>query len=164
MYGAADFLGGLAARRTNTVAVVVVSQSSRMVVLALMLPLLPAASPVMRDLIWGAVAGIAVGTGLVLLYALTLSNLIGALALQIVQHLRAVESRGDDLAHDQRDVLLREILRTVTGKRDLDPVAFELPMARLLAMRFAEPVGQQPAFHGAARDFSRHLHPPSSIS
>jgi uncharacterized membrane protein len=68
LYGAADFLGGLAARRTNTVAVVVVSQFSGMVVLAVMLPLLPDASPAMRDLIWGAVAGIAVGAGLVLLY------------------------------------------------------------------------------------------------
>jgi uncharacterized membrane protein len=67
-YGAADFLGGLAARRTNTVAVVVVSQSSGMVVLAVMLPLLPDAAPTMRDLIWGAVAGIAVGAGLALLY------------------------------------------------------------------------------------------------
>ena len=67
-YGAADFLGGLAARRTNTVAVVVVSQSSGMVVLAVMLPLLPDAAPTMRDLIWGAVAGIAVGAGLALMY------------------------------------------------------------------------------------------------
>jgi uncharacterized membrane protein len=68
MYGASDFLGGLAARRTDTVAVVVVSQLSGMVVLALMLPFLPAASPAARDLMWGAVAGIAIGGGLGLLY------------------------------------------------------------------------------------------------
>jgi uncharacterized membrane protein len=68
LYGAADFLGGLAARRANTVAVVLVSQFSGMVVLAVMLPLLPDASPAVRDLIWGAVAGIAVGAGLGLLY------------------------------------------------------------------------------------------------
>lgn len=68
MYGAADFLGGLAARRTDTVAVVVVSQFSGMVVLAVMLPLLPDASPAVRDLTWGAVAGIAIGGGLGLLY------------------------------------------------------------------------------------------------
>jgi drug/metabolite transporter (DMT)-like permease len=68
LYGAADFLGGLAARRTNTVAVVVVSQLSGMVVLAVMLPLLPDAAPTVPDLIWGAVAGIAVGNGLGLLY------------------------------------------------------------------------------------------------
>jgi uncharacterized membrane protein len=68
MYGAADFLGGLAARRTNTVAVVVVSQLSGMVLLAGVLPLLPGTSPAVTDLIWGAVAGSAVGAGLGLLY------------------------------------------------------------------------------------------------
>ena len=68
MYGAADFLGGLAARRAAIVPVVVVSQFSGMVVLAVMLPLLSDASPTMRDLIWGAVAGVAVGAGLALLY------------------------------------------------------------------------------------------------
>ena len=45
-----------------------VSQSSGMVLLAVMLPLLPDAAPAMRDLGWGAVAGLAVGTGLALLY------------------------------------------------------------------------------------------------
>jgi drug/metabolite transporter (DMT)-like permease len=68
LYGAADFLGGLAARRTDTVAVVVVSQFSGMVVLAVMLPLFPDASPAVPDLAWGAVAGIAIGGGLGLLY------------------------------------------------------------------------------------------------
>jgi uncharacterized membrane protein len=68
MYGAADFLGGLAARRTNTVAVVLVSQLSGMVALAVLLPWLPDAAPALRDLVWGAMAGIAIGAGLVLLY------------------------------------------------------------------------------------------------
>ncbi len=68
LYGAADFLGGLAARRTNTLTVVVVSQFSGMVVLAVVLPLLPDAAPAMWDLIWGAVAGVAIGAGLALLY------------------------------------------------------------------------------------------------
>jgi uncharacterized membrane protein len=68
LYGAADFLGGLGARRTNTVAVVVVSQCSGLVALAVMLPLLPDAAPARRDLIWGAVAGLAVGAGVGLLY------------------------------------------------------------------------------------------------
>jgi drug/metabolite transporter (DMT)-like permease len=77
MYGAADFLGGLAARRTNTAAVVVVSQFSGMVVLAVMLPLLPDAAPAMRDLIWGAVAGVAIGAGLALLYrALAIGRMV----------------------------------------------------------------------------------------
>ena len=68
MYGAADFLGGLAARRANTLAVVVVSQLSGLVVLAVVVVLLPHASPTMRDLAWGAVAGIAIGAGIGLLY------------------------------------------------------------------------------------------------
>src|SRR5215831_9500041 len=68
MYGTADFLGGLAARRTNTLAVVVVSQFSGLVVLATVVPLLPRGSPAVRDLAWGAVSGIAIGAGLGLLY------------------------------------------------------------------------------------------------
>jgi len=68
MYGAADFLGGLAARRTNTMAVVVVSQASGIVALAAMFPWLPDAAPAMWDLAWGALAGIAIGAGLPLLY------------------------------------------------------------------------------------------------
>jgi len=68
LYGAADFLGGLAARRTNTVAVVLLSQLSGLAVLVVMLPLLPDASPTSRDLLWGGAAGIAVGAGVGLLY------------------------------------------------------------------------------------------------
>src|SRR6186997_2231674 len=68
MYGGADFLGGIAARRADTVAVVVVSQLSGLVVLAAVLPLLPHAAPVTRDLLWGGVAGVAVAVGLAFLY------------------------------------------------------------------------------------------------
>jgi drug/metabolite transporter (DMT)-like permease len=68
LYGAADFMGGLAARRADTVAVVILSQLSGMLVLAGLLPLLPDASPAARDLAWGAAAGIAIGAGLGLLY------------------------------------------------------------------------------------------------
>jgi uncharacterized membrane protein len=68
MYGAADFLGGLAARRTDTVAVVFVTQLSGMVALAIMIRFLPAAAPTVRDLAWGVAAGIAIGGGLGLLY------------------------------------------------------------------------------------------------
>jgi drug/metabolite transporter (DMT)-like permease len=68
LYGAADFLGGLAARRTSTVAVVAVSQLCGLIVLAVLLPLLPDAAPATRDLVLGAVAGIAAGAGLALLY------------------------------------------------------------------------------------------------
>lgn len=68
VYGAADFLGGLAARRASTVAVVVASQCTGLVLLVAALPLLPAAAPSSTDLIWGAAAGCTGGTGVALLY------------------------------------------------------------------------------------------------
>lgn len=68
VYGAADFLGGLASRRTSAIAIVVVSQCAGLIALLLMLPFLPAASPVASDWVWGAVAGVAGGTGVALLY------------------------------------------------------------------------------------------------
>lgn len=68
LYGAADFLGGIASRRTNTIAVVFLSQLAGMVLLVAILPLLPAATPLTDDLAWGGVAGLAGGTGVALLY------------------------------------------------------------------------------------------------
>jgi drug/metabolite transporter (DMT)-like permease len=68
VYGAADFLGGLASRRTSAIAIVVVSQCAGLIALLLMLPFLPAASPAASDWVWGAVAGVAGGTGVALLY------------------------------------------------------------------------------------------------
>jgi drug/metabolite transporter (DMT)-like permease len=67
-YGAADFLGGLASRRANTIAIVVVSQLTGLIVLGLMLPFLPVSSPAPNDWIWGAAAGVAGGIGVALLY------------------------------------------------------------------------------------------------
>jgi drug/metabolite transporter (DMT)-like permease len=68
LYGAADFLGGMGARRTSTMAVVSVSQCAGMVLLGLALVLLPHAEPSTNDLIWGGVAGLAGGIGVALLY------------------------------------------------------------------------------------------------
>src|SRR5918995_4025984 len=67
-YGAADFTGGLTSRRAGAIPVVVLSQFSGMVLLGLLLPLLPDASPSRNDLIWGAVAGLTGGIGVALLY------------------------------------------------------------------------------------------------
>ncbi|MFL5539363.1 MAG: DMT family transporter [Longimicrobiaceae bacterium] len=67
-YGAADFLGGLAARRTATFPVVVVSQLAGLVLLLIAMPLLPAAAPTGADLAWGAAGGVAGGVGVGLLY------------------------------------------------------------------------------------------------
>jgi drug/metabolite transporter (DMT)-like permease len=68
LYGAADFTGGLATRRAATIPVVVVSQFSGMVLLAVLLPILPGSSPSRADLLWGVVAGLTGGAGVALLY------------------------------------------------------------------------------------------------
>ena len=68
LYGAADFLGGLTARSASTVAVVTVSQAAGLVLLAAAMPLLPDASPIRSDWLWGAAAGLTGGVGVALLY------------------------------------------------------------------------------------------------
>ncbi|MEO7238486.1 MAG: DMT family transporter [Gemmatimonadales bacterium] len=68
LYGAADFMGGLTTRRVGTIPVVLISQGSGLIVLALILPLLPHASPSRADLLWGGVAGLTGGIGVALLY------------------------------------------------------------------------------------------------
>jgi drug/metabolite transporter (DMT)-like permease len=68
LYGAADFAGGISTRRAGAIPVVLVSQASGLVLLALLLPLLPAASPSRLDLVWGAVTGLTGGIGVALLY------------------------------------------------------------------------------------------------
>jgi drug/metabolite transporter (DMT)-like permease len=67
-YGAADFTGGLTSRRAGAIPVVVLSQFTGMLLLALLLPLLPSASPSRNDLLWGAAAGLTGGIGVALLY------------------------------------------------------------------------------------------------
>jgi drug/metabolite transporter (DMT)-like permease len=67
VYGAADFLGGLASRRASVFGVVAVSQLSGLVALLLLLPLL--GGPVTSaDLAWGAASGLAGATGLVIFF------------------------------------------------------------------------------------------------
>jgi drug/metabolite transporter (DMT)-like permease len=68
LYGAADFTGGLTTRRAGAIPVVLVSQASGLVLLVLILPLLPPASPSRSDLLWGAGAGLTGGVGVALLY------------------------------------------------------------------------------------------------
>jgi drug/metabolite transporter (DMT)-like permease len=67
-YGAADFTGGIATRRAPALAVVLISQAAGLVLMALALPLLPAATPSATDLWWGAAAGLVGGIGIALLY------------------------------------------------------------------------------------------------
>jgi drug/metabolite transporter (DMT)-like permease len=68
LYGAADFLGGLTSKRADSVAVVVVSQFSGLVLLAVMLAFAPRANYTGNDLLWGAAAGITGGSGVAILY------------------------------------------------------------------------------------------------
>jgi drug/metabolite transporter (DMT)-like permease len=67
VYGAADFCGGLASRRATSFAVVAVSQAAGLVVLVLLLPWL-GGDATTADMAWGAAAGLAGATGLVLFY------------------------------------------------------------------------------------------------
>jgi drug/metabolite transporter (DMT)-like permease len=67
-YGAADFLGGLASRRANTIAVVTISQGAGLLMVALLLPMLISAAPGRSDWIWGGIAGLTGGVGVALLY------------------------------------------------------------------------------------------------
>ena len=67
-YGAADFLGGMAAKRSTTVAAVIVSQAAGLLLLGVVLPLLPHASVSNADIAWGATAGLTGGGGVALLY------------------------------------------------------------------------------------------------
>lgn len=67
-YGAADFTGGLATRRAAALPVVLISQAVGLVLVALAIPLLPAAAPSRADLWWGALAGLTGGIGVALLY------------------------------------------------------------------------------------------------
>lgn len=68
LYGAADFVGGLAARRASTLPIVAFSQGVGFLLLVALLAVLPAASPSNRDLAWGALAGLTGGIGVALLY------------------------------------------------------------------------------------------------
>ncbi len=68
VYGSADFLGGIASRRTAPVAVVVLSQAAGVAVLAVSWPLVPGRF-YRDDVGWGVVAGIAGGSAIVALYA-----------------------------------------------------------------------------------------------
>ena len=67
-YGAADFLGGIATQRSNTLAVVIISQAAGLALLAMVIAFLPGSYPDARDIAWGLIAGAAGGSGVALLY------------------------------------------------------------------------------------------------
>jgi len=67
-YGVADFLGGLATKRSTLFSVVVFSQLSGLILVLISLPVLPPSSPTAIDFAWGAASGLAGGIGVALLY------------------------------------------------------------------------------------------------
>jgi uncharacterized membrane protein len=68
LYGAADFFGGLTARRASTVATVFWSQLAGLILLGSVLPFLSPATVSTGDWFWGIVAGLSGGIGVALLY------------------------------------------------------------------------------------------------
>jgi drug/metabolite transporter (DMT)-like permease len=68
IYGTADFLGGLAARRAPALAATALAQGCGLVLVALALPLFPAGSPSTASTLWGIGAGMTGGAGVALLY------------------------------------------------------------------------------------------------
>ena len=66
-YGAADFCGGLATKRTSIFAVAIVSQAVGFAIILVVLPFFPASAG-RADYGWGLLAGVCGGLGLALLY------------------------------------------------------------------------------------------------
>jgi drug/metabolite transporter (DMT)-like permease len=67
VYGASDFLGGLASRRTSTISVVVWSQGLGLLLLAVVVPL-AGGHALASDVAWGALCGVAGAAAIALLY------------------------------------------------------------------------------------------------
>ncbi|MEY2847864.1 MAG: hypothetical protein RI885_529 [Actinomycetota bacterium] len=68
-FGAADFLGGLAARRTSAVRATLLSATAGLVVLTAALPLFGAAVWSSGVLVWGTIGGVVAASTVALLYA-----------------------------------------------------------------------------------------------
>lgn len=77
-YGAADFVGGLTSRRASALAVIVITQAAGLLALLPLVPLFGGGTASARDLLWGAGAGLAGGTGVALLYR---SLAVGTMAI-----------------------------------------------------------------------------------
>jgi uncharacterized membrane protein len=79
-YGAADFLGGIASKRADAVVVTFIAQAAGLVLLVVLLPLLPPASPGPSDYWWGAAAGVAGSVGVALLYRALATGIMSIVA------------------------------------------------------------------------------------
>lgn len=67
-WGAGDFNGGLAAKRSNPYGVVVVAHIISLGLLLLLVPIIGEPIPPWQDWLWGGAAGLAGGIGLLILY------------------------------------------------------------------------------------------------
>jgi drug/metabolite transporter (DMT)-like permease len=67
-WGAGDFNGGLAAKRSNPYGVVVVAHAISLGLLLILIAIIREPIPPLRDWLWGAAAGLTGGIGLLLLY------------------------------------------------------------------------------------------------
>jgi len=67
-YGTADFLGGLAARRSTAIAATALAQGAGLVCLAAAMPFFSSGMPASADVSWGIGAGFTGGIGVALLY------------------------------------------------------------------------------------------------
>ncbi|MFB9890688.1 DMT family transporter [Planobispora takensis] len=79
VYGTADFFGGLATRRSQVMAVVVLSQLAGLALVAGLLPFLPGA-PTAEGLAWGMAAGVSGGVALVLFYRALATGVMSVVA------------------------------------------------------------------------------------
>ncbi|MCK2212690.1 DMT family transporter [Actinomadura sp. ATCC 31491] len=79
VYGTADFFGGLATRRTQVLAVVVLSQLAGLALILALLPLLPGAASA-PALLWGLAAGLSGAAGLALFYRALATGVMSVVA------------------------------------------------------------------------------------
>lgn len=79
IFGTADFLGGLATRRSRVLSVVVLSQLGGLALIAALIPFL-AGSPSAPALLWGASAGIVGGASIVLFYRALAAGMMSVVA------------------------------------------------------------------------------------
>jgi uncharacterized membrane protein len=79
VYGAADFMGGLASRKASVFGVVGLSQAAGLVALVALLPWLGGPATV-ADLGWGAASGVAGATGLVVFFRALAGGVMSVIA------------------------------------------------------------------------------------
>jgi uncharacterized membrane protein len=79
-WGAADFSGGLATKRTNVYSVIIASQLVGVSLLIGLALIFAEQMPAFDHLVWGAVAGVAGGAGLVALYRALATGRMGTAA------------------------------------------------------------------------------------